>query len=221
MSEALLWITAFAAAIAYGILTPGQPKGLAVAILKTVPVATFALIAWRGDAPTLLVVALVLSALGDFLLVFARSEDDTRPGLDIGFLGGLGAFLFGHIAYAALFASAGMPDRLLSAGPVTAALAMTGFAAVMGLRLFRKAGDLRLPVTVYVAAILAMGLTSLMTGRPLAMAGALSFMASDALLGTEKFLLDDEGRARWHRIIAPALWTLYVVAQALILAAFL
>ncbi len=221
MPETLLWITAIAAALVYGILTPGHPKGLAVAILKTVPVATLAVIASRTGTPALLVLGLAFSALGDFLLVFARHEKTEATSLDVGFLGGLGAFLFGHIAYVALFASTGDPARLSAPGTLIAVFAMAAFAVVMGTRLFRATGPLRLPVTVYVAAILAMGVTSLMTGRLLAVTGAISFMASDALLGTEKFLLDPDQRARWHRFIAPALWTLYVGAQVQILAAYL
>ena len=220
MSELVLWSGALIAALAYGRLTLGHPSGLAVAVLKTVPVATFALIAFRAGAPSLLVLALVLSALGDFLLVFARPPGDKRPGADKGFLGGLGAFLASHVAYVGLFATTGDASRFAQPLVILAVLAMAVFAFVMGRLLLARAGELRLPVALYVSAILAMGITALMSGRPLAVAGAVCFMASDALLGTEKFLLDDVSRARWHRLIALALWTLYVAAQALILLAY-
>jgi uncharacterized membrane protein YhhN len=83
----------------------------------------------------------------------------------------------------------------------------------------RIGSDLKAPVAVYVAAIFAMGVTALTTGNALVIAGAVMFMASDALLATEKFLADTvEGHRVWMRY---AVWVLYYVAQMAIAMGFL
>ena len=48
---------------------------------------------------------------------------------------------------------------------------------------------MRLPILVYVAAIVAMGLAALTLGSPWIIGGAILFMASDSLLAAERFLV--------------------------------
>ena len=62
--------------------------------------------------------------------------------------------------------------------------------------LWRRVGpSLRVPIAVYVAAILAMGISALTTSYAWVIGGAVLFMASDGLLATERFLLAAENAA--------------------------
>src|SRR5690606_3288864 len=63
-------------------------------VWKTLPVALLALYAFLMEAPGLLVLALVLSALGDAFLAYEGEKN---------FASGLASFLLAHIAYGALF----------------------------------------------------------------------------------------------------------------------
>ena len=209
----ILWGLAGALAFWYLIAFAGQPPSRDKSLSKTGSVAALAFLAFLSATPVLLVVALALSALGDYAL----SRDGDRA-----FLGGMAAFFAGHVAYIALFLGHGadldiLSDRLLATGAlVLATLGVLGW-------LWPGLGSFRLPVAGYVAAILVMGLAALslpMTGgAPLILGGAMAFMASDTILAAEKFRLapgTPSARA------APTLvWVLYWAAQALILSGFL
>ncbi|MBK8456635.1 MAG: lysoplasmalogenase [Phyllobacteriaceae bacterium] len=176
------------------------------ALIKTLSTGLLALLAFRAGGPGLLVAALVLSAFGDAFLAF----DGDRP-----FAAGLASFLAGHVAYAALFFGEGGGLALLTAPRLLIGVAMVGLAIGLIARLRPAVPDrLRGPVTAYGAAILAMGLTALAVVAPLVVAGAALFMASDALLGTERFLLDRDSPMR--KPARYAVWTLYWLGQAAI-----
>lgn len=179
----------------------GQKTSLKRTIAKTVAVGALAVLAFHAGGPLLLVLALALSAAGD---AFLAHEGDPA------FLGGLGSFLLAHIAYAVLLLSSG-PG--LSAAPVPGVLAVVVFALVMGTLMVRNAGPLALPVAAYVLAIAVMGLGGVTLGG-MVLLGAALFMASDAILGSEKFLISESSPAR--RLTGPAVWLLYYAGQALI-----
>lgn len=196
-------IFAAAAAILYffAVDAPRTPRRAAV---KTASVGLLAVLAHVAGGPLLLVTALGLSALGDAFLAF----DGENP-----FLAGLASFLAAHVAYAALFLLAGeglaglTPPRLLAGAVIAAA------AILLILRLRPAVGEkLRLPVTLYGVAILAMGLTSLTVGRPSVAVGAALFMASDALLGAHRFLLAADSPLR--PVFSRGVWILYWTGQA-------
>ncbi|TIQ01494.1 MAG: lysoplasmalogenase, partial [Mesorhizobium sp.] len=86
--------------------------------------------------------------------------------------------------------------------------------------LWRRVGPaLRLPVGVYVAAILAMAISALTLSNFWIICGAALFMASDGLLASEKFLLTAISPHRaWTRHAA---WMLYYAAQLAITMGFL
>lgn len=178
-----------------------QPASLKRTLAKTVAVAALAALAFLAGGPVLLVVALALSAAGD---AFLAHEGDPA------FLGGLGSFLLAHIAYAVLFLASG-PG--LAAAPVPGIVAVVVFALVMGTLMVRKAGALALPVAAYVLAIAVMGLGGVTIGG-FVLLGAVLFMASDAILGSEKFLMSEASSLR--RLTGPAVWVLYYAGQALI-----
>ena len=194
----------FVAAVIYAFALDMPPK-LARTAAKTLAVALLAVLAAMHGGPPLLVAALALSAVGDAFL----SRDGEKA-----FLGGLASFLAAHIVYVALFLKTGGGLELLSAqswrGAI--ALAMAAFSIVMLAALWRRVGpQLRVPIAVYVAAILAMGLSALTTGNAWVIAGAVLFIASDGLLAAERFLLAAISPHRvWMRY---AVWVLYYAAQ--------
>ncbi|TIU46245.1 MAG: lysoplasmalogenase, partial [Mesorhizobium sp.] len=100
------------------------------------------------------------------------------------------------------------------------ALVMAAFSIVMLAALWRRVGpQLRIPIAVYVAAILAMGISALTTGSAWVIAGAVLFIASDGLLATERFLFAAISPQRlWMRY---AVWVLYYAAQLAITLGFL
>ncbi|RUZ61339.1 lysoplasmalogenase [Mesorhizobium sp. M7A.F.Ca.US.007.01.1.1] len=197
-------IFSLAAAVIYA-FTLGMPPTLARSAAKTLAVAMLAVLAGLQGGPLLLAAALALSAVGDAFL----SRDGEKA-----FLGGLASFLVAHIVYVVLFLRSGGGLGVLGAeswrGAI--ALAMAVFAAVMLAALWRRGGPrLRIPIAVYVAAILAMGISALTTSNVSVIGGALLFMASDGLLATEKFLVAAISPHRaWMRF---AVWALYYAAQ--------
>ncbi|WP_421856677.1 lysoplasmalogenase family protein [Oricola sp.] len=186
-----------------------RPSGPHKLACKTLPVALLAAIALDQGGPWLLVAALLLSAAGDFFLAL---EDRAERF----FLAGLAAFLAGHIAYLVLFLALPASSSTIPASIAFAATAaMAAIAIVMARRLYPATGELRWPVMVYILAILAMGLAALRTGDVLIAAGAASFMASDAALAAERFLVSAGDPRR--RLLGPFVWISYFAAQAMIL----
>jgi uncharacterized membrane protein YhhN len=132
-------------------------------------------------ARALLVVGLAGSLLGDVALL--RSERPVR------FAVGLGAFLLAHLAYI------GALGRLQGAIPLlVVGLVLVGaYAWFVGrpiLQAVRGGHEARLlaPVAAYLVVISLMVAVAVGTGRPLAIAGALLFYASDSLLGWDRFV---------------------------------
>ena len=204
----LIGTMAFAAAIPAALYLPYARRKPSVfrTVIKTLPLSTFALIALATGAPWPLVAALALSALGDACLA--------QEG-EISFLAGLGSFLLAHIAYAVIFFTRGSGWEAAS---IVVLAAIIVFSLAYGSFLVRKAGQLAVPVAIYVLAIAVMGFGAATYGG-LVLLGAASFMASDAILGAEKFLLPDD-----HGILkatAPAVWILYFAGQAMILYGFM
>jgi len=198
---------AAAAALAYGISLRGAPYPDQAAA-KVLTCALLALAA--AHHPTArerywLWAALAASACGDALLAL--------PQLPISFVGGLGAFLAAHIAYCALFAPlarrpAGWRRIALPALWVSACAAYATFLPHLG--------ALLLPVAGYVTALALMASLALCAeaGGPELALGALAFVASDALIGIERFIGPFAGSAY-------AIWFSYASAQVLIAAGIL
>ncbi|MEM5492743.1 lysoplasmalogenase [Hoeflea sp. AS16] len=178
-----------------------QPVSIVRTVAKTAAVGALAGLALHVGSPVLLVLALALSALGDAFLAHEG---------DVAFLGGLGSFLAAHIAYAVLFVSIG-PG--FADAPLPGLLAVVLFGAGMGTLMVSKAGPLALPVAAYVLAIAVMGLGGVTLGG-LVLLGAALFMASDAILGSEKFLMSETSSLR--QLTSPAVWGLYYAGQVLI-----
>jgi uncharacterized membrane protein YhhN len=149
----------------------------------------------------LVVAGLAASLAGDVFLMLPRDR----------FTAGLASFLAAHLAYAAAFATrpSGLVDGVLLVG-------LLAVAAGIVRALWTGLGRSRVPVLVYVAAIMAMAWLACVRwragaapGAALAAAGAVSFVLSDALLAVDRF----RRRFRYSRA-----WVLasYYAAQALI-----
>lgn len=181
--------------------------------VKAGSVALLAVLALLEGGPTLLVGALVMSALGDAFL----AHDGEKA-----FLGGLASFLAAHLVYVALFAGVGAGIEILSVQPWRLALPMAVTLAALPLlrRLLPAAGPgMRAPVAIYAVAIIAMMWTSATVAAPVVMVGAALFVVSDAILAMAKFLFAPA--SRHHVWAAPAVWVLYYLAQVAITLGFI
>ena len=208
--EDLLIAISVATALVYGAVLTRREASWWRTVLKTVPVAALAALAWRTHEPWPLIAGLALSAAGDAFLA-GDAERWLPPGL--------GAFLLAHLAYIWFFLHQGFGLSVLTAEPWRGAGAAAAViaGAVMLTWLWRSIGPLRPAVAVYAAALAGMTVMALTLPIRLwpAMPGALLFMGSDALLSAELF----KGlRTRWS---GPVVWTTYYGAQALIVYAFL
>ena len=205
-------IFSLVAAVIYAFTLEMRPT-LARSAAKTLAVVMLAVLTFMQGGPLLLIAALALSAIGDAFL----SRDGEKP-----FLGGLASFLAAHILYVPLFLRSGGGLDVLGTetwrGAI--ALAMAAFVVVMLAALWRRVGPgLRAPIAVYVAAILAMGISALTLDNPWVIIGAVMFMASDGLLATEKFLVP--AIAPYRAGIRYVVWVLYYAAQLAITLGFL
>lgn len=185
-------------------------------LLKTASIALLAFLAMIAGGPFLLVAALLICAVGDALLAQEGEQF---------FLGGLVAFLLGHLVFIALFlavaAGLGTGMATLLAEPWRAFLVLAAFVATgaLALRLLPAIGeDLRLPVIAYAVAILAMLAAAATLPLPMVVAGATLFFVSDAILAAERFLLEDDSLPKV--VAGPAVWVLYYLGQMAIVLGF-
>jgi uncharacterized membrane protein YhhN len=167
-------------------------------VFKPLTTILILLRAWpRGsDSPAArrtLLLGLLLSLLGDVALLWPQQ----------GFLPGLVAFLFAHIAYTVAFTR---EHRFLAQPAALAAYALFAGAILAFLWSFVPPG-LRIPVACYVLALTAMSAQTAVIGlsagseaarrnRLLMLGGAL-FMASDALLAINKFAQPIPASSLW------------------------
>jgi uncharacterized membrane protein YhhN len=211
--------TAFGAALIYGLFFLSRPPSVLKTMVKTAAVGALAVTSLLYDRPVLLTLGLALSALGDAFLA-----GDAKRWLPFG----LASFLAAHLAYVALFATTVLDavagsrtghDVTYALGPATIGLMAIATIGAIGMLwwLWRDLGKLRLAVSAYVAAILAMVCTALALPDwySLAPVGAVLFFASDAILSIQLFKQRfDHLLGRW------AVWSFYFLAQVLIARAF-
>lgn len=146
---------------------------------------------------------LVFGAIGDVLLMFEAER---------AFLGGLVAFLLGHLAYVVAFARIIPPARWIEGGMIAVIAATLGAAAVVLRWLWPRLGAMRIPVIGYVAVITSMVVGGIAvsvhgtavdpTAARLATAGAIAFYASDLAVARDKFVVKDA----WNRAIGLPLY---------------
>lgn len=204
-------LSAVLAGFAYQIWFCYRPASIAKSVVKTTSIAMLALFAFLLNAPMFLIFGLSFCALGDLLL----SRDTDRL-----FLFGLIAFAIGHVFYILLFLGDPIGDpRILIVMPwVLLGASMLAIGVIMAKVLWPVAGDLRVPVMIYITIIMAMGLSAISlntNGVHIAFYGALIFIISDTILSAELFLLPKDHPIR--RVSAMLVWAFYWLAQVTIL----
>jgi uncharacterized membrane protein YhhN len=205
-----LFIAAVLWGVAYGVTLANWPQSHLRAAAKTVPVALLAVTAYAANMPGLLVLALALSALGDFFLAYEGERN---------FLAGLVSFLLAHVSYIVLFF--GQQDPVWSGTLPFFAGTVLVFAFSMSVfrRLRPHLGPMRLPVALYTGILSAMAVAALARGPdPLLIAGVVLLVASDAVLAFERFTFEPQSaHRRWSGAFV---WFTYLFGQALVTSAF-
>jgi uncharacterized membrane protein YhhN len=204
LSRAAVLLSALAAA-AFLVLEPG-PTTAASLLAKGLSVSMLAVVAARRRAGGL-AAALVFSSAGDLLLEW------DRHGL---FVAGLSAFLLAHLAYIVLFVRGSRRPADVTPARAGAALGVFAGGASVAAWIWTGLGALRVPVTAYMAVLLAMAVVAQLGrfGTPLVAVGAALFVASDSMIGVETFKGAFAGSG-------PLIWSTYYLAQAAITAGWL
>ncbi len=209
-----LWMIAAGAALAYGVSLRDAPYPDQAA--AKVMMCGLLFLAYTRHEPARerirSMAALAASAAGDALLAL--------PQLTFWFVGGLGAFLVAHLAYCALLA----PHTVGAAGlwrgihgwRRPAVPLLWAIAAAMYCAFLPHLGVLTIAVAVYMVALCAMATLALLAkpGGPALSLGALAFVASDAMIGVDRFLSPFPGSDY-------AIWFSYAIAQLSIAAGVL
>jgi len=142
--------------------------------------AVLAMDVTSGPARLFFVAALVLSLAGDVFLML--------PDRERFFVFGLGSFLLGHLAYVPGLVLLGFEPAMLVLGIVVVAASM----ATLGRRIVRGVAavepKLAPPVTIYMVVISVMVASAFASALPVAIAGAVLFYSSDALIAWNEFI---------------------------------
>jgi uncharacterized membrane protein YhhN len=189
---------ALALVICAALAIASAPWALATPWLNFVfkPLATIVVIAYawrrtagRPDARAWVLIGLVLSLGGDVALLWPKE----------GFLPGLVSFLLAHLAYLVAFTR----ERRIAAAWVPFAVYAIVAGTILALLWPGVPGALRAPVAVYVVCLASMAAQAAVLWRTgveragvLALGGAL-FVASDALLATNKFAAELPAASFW------------------------
>ena len=150
-----------------------------------------------------LMLALVFSALGDFLLAMPW----WRPS----FVGGLGGFLIAHLCYLGALAPLASRSRWRMVGTA----AMCALCVALLAWFWPYMDNLRVPVTVYITVLCAMVCAALLARlpSPWTAVGAVCFAVSDAMIGIDRFILRSD-------VLSVPIWWVYAMSQLLITAGF-
>lgn len=157
-----------------------------------------------GALPTsygrVVLVALVLSWIGDLLLTFASRR---------AFLGGLVAFLLGHVAYSIAFGTLGLNPPVVAISAVVVAT----IAAFVWRRLAPHVGEMAAPVVAYVVVTSVMVVLAFGTfgdgATWLIPVGATLFFVSDLFVARNQFVVRGTVNRVWGL-------PLYYLAQVLL-----
>jgi uncharacterized membrane protein YhhN len=152
-----------------------------------------------------LMLALVFSAVGDFLLATPQWEPS--------FVAGLGAFLIAHLCYVGALVPLAVMTRWRLVAVAVTCLLCVALLAWFWPRL--GADGLTVPVAVYIAVLCAMVCAALLARLPSRSTalGAVCFLLSDAMIGIDRFIL-------YSDVFAVPIWWVYAMSQLLITAGF-
>jgi uncharacterized membrane protein YhhN len=199
-----------AASAVFGLWFAPKSASLVRGAVKTAAVGALAVLAYVEGAPESLIGALMLSAIGDAVL--AGEAERWRP---LGLL----AFILAQLSYVVLFVLDGGGRAALIAEPVRSLGVAAAFAACVTLLawLWRAFGELRGAASLFILTLCLAAATSFTLPHRLwpAMAGASALVAAGGILSAELFKGVRTAGA------ACGAWSLYYVAQAAILWAYL
>jgi uncharacterized membrane protein YhhN len=150
------------------------------------------------------VVALALSLVGDVFLMLPSDR----------FVPGLASFLLAHVAYVVGFVAGGLEPAGVALGLAVVVAAGVGVGVPLLRSARRTAPALVGPVAAYMAVISAMLVCAAGSWRAVAIAGALLFYLSDALIGYGRFV-------RSHRHGRLAVMVTYHLGQGLLVLSLL
>lgn len=199
------------ASFIYFLALSHQPASDLKTMVKTLATGLLALAAVSLGADYWLIAGLVACALGDYFL--SKDTDRTMMLAMIAFGGA-------HIIFAILFLGAGngLAIPAVGSGAFWAMIGLLLLAVLMFLALWPKAGALRLPVTLYIPLITAMGLAALtmpFEGRlQAAIIGAGLFILSDVLISLQLFVLKPAQSA--HEGLSRTIWSTYWIGLFMI-----
>jgi uncharacterized membrane protein YhhN len=143
--------------------------------------------------------ALLFSAGGDILLALTFEHS---------FPAGLSSFLCAQLIYCFVFSK--RRSQLRDKAPMLSAIVL--FYLTMLWLIIPEAGELKIPVLVYMTAICIMGsLAALHKGSSWVLLGAISFMVSDAVIAINKFMVPFDGASL-------VIMNTYYLAQIMIVA---
>jgi len=169
--------------------------------LTTVGAILIALLAGGPtDATVAGVVALSLCLVGDIALLEVVDR----------FIAGLAAFLLGHIAFVVMFAFVGFDSWRTSGFAIAASALLLGTVAVPITR-GASARGFGIPVRIYLGVILVMAIFGWATGNWLIMVGTAAFVASDSILGWNRFVAGK----RWMEVVIMITYHVAIVCLAL------
>ena len=136
---------------------------------------------------TIMIMALIFSWAGDVFLLLENQGSSM-------FLFGLASFLIAHIFYIFVFQRLSQKTR---PSPLRFPLAilLIVFGALLVFLLWPGLGNMEIPVMLYAAVIVIMGISAVFRqgpGSQLVLLGAFSFIASDAILAYNKFFVSIE-----------------------------
>jgi uncharacterized membrane protein YhhN len=166
----------FACSLAYLFTIPYSPYP-GSALVKALPIYILLATAWvslKGPARGYLAAGLLLSSWGDILLELDR------------FTPGLASFLLAQLCYARYFLSQRETGTLAWGRLAFIAVAML----VVSFPVITNADEMLVPVAIYMGAICLMGIGAALYRRPSTMlfAGAALFVASDSMIGINRFV---------------------------------
>lgn len=163
-------------ALAYVLTIPYSPYPGSL-LVKALPIFILLGVAWvslEGRARSFMVAALFFSAGGDIFLELDK------------FTPGLASFLVAQLCYAWYFFS----QRTTGSLPYARLIFIVAIMLSVSFPVVSHAGDIFIPVTIYMLAIAAMGITAAFYRAPstLVFMGALLFIASDSMIGINRFV---------------------------------
>jgi uncharacterized membrane protein YhhN len=153
-------------------------------LMKVMPIIILLHFSWQNHTDSkstrhmLFIAGLAFSACGDFFLDYDRVN---------WFVFGLGSFLIAHLFYIFSLKPLRNVNIIKNLLPIVAVYCLYGIS--MFSLIFSGLGELFIPVLIYMTVLLVMGIFTLLSTKSNAwlVVGGISFIASDSLLGINKF----------------------------------